>query len=697
MKLHLYTIVLAVSVILLSCSSPTDPLERYDFADITISDSSERDQILPGNPVKFEFEITLPHLFETIRYSFAVHDSSLQFDNTTVRERETVSFFTTFQEGGTYNVVISGILKDGNNISDSVEITVSDVFTITYTSTDHSSGTVPKDSLRYTTGEPIEIRDNTGDLQRTGYTFTGWQKADASKIYSGGDTLIVNNVNVELSPVWEATSNTITFHSNDENDRKKQQAAITDEILKLRENDFQREEYIFTGWAVNPESDSVAFTDREEITMIAGDMNLYAVWSLSSFTITFDKNSSIATGSMDPQLVLNDETVALNQNSFNKDDWTFLGWSTSPDGNETIYDDGSEYRIDGSDITLYAIWSPNPVMVSCGDRYSLVLLSDGSLWASGYNHNRQLGDFSETHSFVLVKDDVHYASAGNSRMLIITTGGDLWTTMDDEYLLVAREIKHVAGNSSFIIAVREDGRVLAQGSNIFGQLGMGHYDRANSFGLIPNLADIVEVAVGLGHTMFLDKNGYLWAAGSNVYGKLGLGNESGSNTPVLVDSNVVSVKCQNHHSVLLKSHGQVKVTGQNTNYQLGGESATGYSNFTELGVTGLFEHIATSSFNTMFIRTDGRLMAVGQNSSGQLGSGVSGDVQHNPASVAENVTFVSTYGTGVGTDDSDSHTMIIKEDGTLWATGSNRNGQFGNGTTESTNEFIQIPLDFFNP
>ena len=39
------------------------------------------------------------------------------------------------------------------------------------------------------------------------------------------------------------------------------------------------------------------------------------------------------------------------------------------------------------------------------------------------------------------------------------------------------------------------------------------------------------------------------------------------------------------------------------------------------------------------------------------------------------------------------HTLVLKADGTVWATGLNNYGQLGNGTTENTNTFQQVKLN----
>jgi alpha-tubulin suppressor-like RCC1 family protein len=73
----------------------------------------------------------------------------------------------------------------------------------------------------------------------------------------------------------------------------------------------------------------------------------------------------------------------------------------------------------------------------------------------------------------------------------------------------------------------------------------------------------------------------------------------------------------------------------------------------------------------MILRTDGTLWATGLNTSGQLGDATKIN-KSTPVQIMSSVAAVAAGGT---------HTLILKTDGSLWATGDNTYGQFGNGTS----------------
>ena len=163
---------------------------------------------------------------------------------------------------------------------------------------------------------------------------------------------------------------------------------------------------------------------------------------------------------------------------------------------------------------------------------------------------------------------------------------------------------------------------------------------------------VVGINAGYYHTIFLKADGTVWATGSNYNGQLGDGTTTNQrNNPVQVTddsgnplSGVVGINAGYSHSVFLKADGTVWATGSNSNGQLGDGTPTKRNNAVQVT-----------------------------------------DDSGNPLSGVVGIT--------AGYD----HTVFLKADGTVWATGNNYSGQLGDGTTTQRNNPVQVTDDSGNP
>jgi alpha-tubulin suppressor-like RCC1 family protein len=92
--------------------------------------------------------------------------------------------------------------------------------------------------------------------------------------------------------------------------------------------------------------------------------------------------------------------------------------------------------------------------------------------------------------------------------------------------------------------------------------------------------------------------------------------------------------------------------------------------------------VSAGDNHTMGIRSDGTLWAWGSNSNGQLGDGTQTN-QSSPVQIGTATNWVSVSAGGV-------HTMGLRSDGTLWAWGSNSSGRLGDGTSTQRLSPVQI-------
>jgi alpha-tubulin suppressor-like RCC1 family protein len=104
-----------------------------------------------------------------------------------------------------------------------------------------------------------------------------------------------------------------------------------------------------------------------------------------------------------------------------------------------------------------------------------------------------------------------------------------------------------------------------------------------------------------------------------------------------------------------------------------------------LGVPGVVRAIAAGGEHSLALKSDGTVVAWGDNSSGQLGNGTA-TTGSLPVAVS-GLSRVGVAAIAAGRD----HSLALRSDGTVVAWGYNYSGQLGNGnTTES-----QVPVAVF--
>lgn len=230
-----------------------------------------------------------------------------------------------------------------------------------------------------------------------------------------------------------------------------------------------------------------------------------------------------------------------------------------------------------------------------------------------------------------------------------------------------------------------DGDYLDAGeTSVFGSSSYDdQLDRPRAVEFYEGKAEVTSATAGAGNhfSVFLDQeSNTLYTSGENVVGQLGNGtNGFDIKTPVEVsmpdgfDSKIVSVSAGLLHTTFLTEDGDVYAFGFNNNGPLGtGDEET---RTTATRVEALDDvNIATIENGngvSYAISDTGTLYAWGTNSNGQLGLGDQSE-RHVPtvveALVNETVVLVSS-----GT----SHTLALTADGQVYAFGSNTDGQLG--------------------
>jgi gliding motility-associated-like protein len=350
--------------------------------------------------------------------------------------------------------------------------------------------------------------------------------------------------------------------------------------------------------------------------------------------------------------------------------------------------------------------------VSAGQKYTLALKNDGTLWSWGDNSSGQLGDGTYISRNIPVQvgtatnwqsisaSDVDHAKA-------IQTNGTLWGWGNNiggqqgdgtvNPVLVPTQIgtdtdwKMVDGTWFSTVALKTNGTLWAWGTNNVGQLGNGTLIQSLVPVQVGSDTDWKTISAGNRHLLAVKTNGTLWAWGENWLNQLGDGTNNNSLVPIQIGTGTdwQTANAGWLHSSAQKTNGTLWTWGSNANGAIGDGTTIDRSIPTLVTAVNNFQLVSLGTHFTIGVRTNGTLWAWGNSISGQLGYG-------------NNATLYSPLQSGIVTnwkmvDGGYDHIAGIRTDGSLWTCGSNIEGQMGTGNYWSNPGGSNIPMEVLSP
>jgi len=318
--------------------------------------------------------------------------------------------------------------------------------------------------------------------------------------------------------------------------------------------------------------------------------------------------------------------------------------------------------------------------------HALALMSDGTVWAWGYNYYGELGNGTNTNSNLplQVKDP-----AGTGVLTVIAS---------------------VSAGYFHSLALKSDGTVWAWGDNQYGQLGNGTNANSNLPVQVKDPTDptgyltgIVAVSAFVHHALALKSDGTVWAWGLGGSGQLGNGTNANSSLPVQVKdptgtvglTGIASVKAFGYSSLALKPDGTVWAWGYNVDGELGNGTNANSSLPVQVkdptgtvGLTGIVS-ISAFGFHSLALKSDGTVWAWGYNYYGELGNGTNANSSLPVQVYADPIEDIHLTGI-VSVSAGFYHSLALKPDGTVWAWGDNQYGELGNGTNANSSLPVQV-------
>ncbi|EGC39646.1 hypothetical protein DICPUDRAFT_147589 [Dictyostelium purpureum] len=282
-------------------------------------------------------------------------------------------------------------------------------------------------------------------------------------------------------------------------------------------------------------------------------------------------------------------------------------------------------------------------------------------------------------------------------------------------ILKEANVEKVVGGRSYSLVLTSkhyyfnEGKVLGFGENNFGQIGTGDIHNKTVPTLVENLDQfrVIDVDVGLDHSLVVTSSGHVFGWGYNVEGQIGQkvveytrvqsstdqlpGEDSLEgqmvadveySSPTLVPGlekvKISKVFCGYDSSFLLSARGNVYAFGSNEvgSLGLGGDHIGRVVTPTKVKLPEKIQQISSGSSHTLFLGNSGNVYGCGWGSEGRLGLGDNTSNRNEPVLLNyfkdNNIRIIKVSAGG-------SHSLALDDQGNVYSWGNGSNGKLGHG------------------
>ncbi|WP_083195193.1 hypothetical protein [Pararhodobacter sp. CCB-MM2] len=303
-------------------------------------------------------------------------------------------------------------------------------------------------------------------------------------------------------------------------------------------------------------------------------------------------------------------------------------------------------------IPTAVIGLPEPaIQVSAGQFHTCALVISGGVWCWGDGSFGELGIGPRPRHSIIPRQvrnlpaPVSRVSAGDGTTCAVTTEGAAlcWGyngsgQVGDGTRRTRRLPTPVAGLDSNVADISTNGwhscallnttQVMCWGSNISGELGLGHNRDQTRPRLVAGDHHAIAISVGSDHTCLIDENTLAHCWGSGVFGELGIGSFRSHNVPVQLPdlSGISQIDLGQSHSCALLIDGELRCWGLNDEGQLGNGSTRERNQPVRVRIAVRDQPLAISAgaSGTCAVVNNGQVRCWGWNFYGQIGNGTDG-------------------------------------------------------------------------
>ncbi len=290
-----------------------------------------------------------------------------------------------------------------------------------------------------------------------------------------------------------------------------------------------------------------------------------------------------------------------------------------------------------------------------------------------------------------------------------TAFGDKKPAFSAPFVKLGFDAKYVSAagdrNASFTCVISTEGELKCFGSNMFGQLGLGHTNKVTDVptkqpaislgGPVRQVATAASQFASHACALLEDSTVRCW--GNNRYGQLGLGHTTSVGDdelpstvpPVVLTGPAKRIFAGKYHNCAILDDDSVTCWGWNDKGQLGlgNRDSIGDDELpTQAGVIpGLkAKTLALGRLHSCALVDDGNVKCWGWNGKGQLGHASKDDLGDNET--IESIPNVDLGGRAVGLSAGDNHTCALLDTGNVRCWGENNFGQLGYSHTRDVGD-----------
>ena len=284
------------------------------------------------------------------------------------------------------------------------------------------------------------------------------------------------------------------------------------------------------------------------------------------------------------------------------------------------------------------------VAISAGDKHTVGLKSDGTVVAVGENDYGQC-DVSEWTDIVAISAGYFHTVGLKSDGTVVAVGHnyDGQCDVSNWTYIVA-----ISAGGSHTVGLKSDGTVVAVGGNYFGQCDVSEW------------TDIVAISAGRIHTVGLKSDGTVVAVGENDDGKCDVDSWKNIKLPASFSPEEMAAKnaekAENAYAEAQKLEKDGKAAEAAIAYGKAGNFKDAHEkSFALWNDVAVRNTVLATLYNTVGIKSDGTVVAVGYNDDGRCDVGAWTDI--------------------VAIAAAEFHAVGLKPDGTVVAVGKNDDGQ----------------------